>query len=466
MLVLLVLLAAIFFGVFNSLTGKSEGLTVVLAPKEFLQQVSISGKAVATDDVTLSFESTGSVTSVFVDEGDTVRAGASLVSLDSGTLFADLRSAQAEVTVKRVELDNRSVNLDTVEREQDTFVESARRTLYSQGLAAVPASDSSTLTPPVISGAYQSDAQGIYKIGVNARYVGSDDMLIYVFDLERTGAVKVPDNEPAKLGTRGLYISFPDGPKAYSDTTWYVSIPNVKSTSYLSNFNAYQEALRAREKAIATAQAELSGRSVGTTIAVAELRKAEAAVERIRAEIAKRSLRAPFAGVARSVEVQVGEVVSVNDPAVSLISNNELQIESFVPEINISYLSLGDPASITLDAYGEDVPFAARVVAIDPAETIRDGVTTYRVTLNLDTLDERVRSGMTANIIITTDRREGVLSVPQGAVKEAGGRQYVTVLLPDGTREERTVTLGSISSFGEVEILSGAVAGDTILLTP
>jgi hypothetical protein len=59
-----------------------------------------------------------------------------------------------------------------------------------------------------------------------------------------------------------------------------------------------------------------------------------------------------------------------------------------------------------------------------------------------------------------------VLSVPQGGVKEAGGRQYITVLLPDGTREERTVTLGSISSFGEVEILSGAVAGDTILLTP
>jgi len=464
LLLLVIVIAAVLFGILGGVGKKNEGTTVLLAPKEFLQQVSVSGKVVAAKEVTLAFEDTGRVTAVLVDEGDTVRLGQPLAYLDSGALSADLRSAEAEVAVKRVELENRGVNLNEVKKEQNTFIASARRTLYSEGLVAVPASFSYEQTPPIISGAYQSDLQGTYKIIVKSRSTSSNDMELRVFDLERVDAVIIPDNEPVKLGTHGLYLSFPDTPEAYGDTTWYVSVPNVKSSSYLSNFNAYQEALRARDKAVADAEAEISKRSVGTTIAVAELRKAEAEVDRIRAELSKRSLRAPFSGVVTVVGIEVGESVSSSNAAISLISAEDLEIESFVPEINISYLSLGDPATITLDAYGEDVMFLAHVVAIDPAETIRDGVSTYRVTLHLDASDQRVRSGMTSNIIITTDRRDGVIAVPQGAVQEADGRRSVTLLLANGEREKRTVTLGAVSSLGEVEILSGVFAGEVLVL--
>ena len=458
-----VVLAAILFGVFGGAGNKDEAATVTVAPKEFLQQVSVSGKVVAADDVALAFEETGRVTSVLVKEGDRVAVGQALVYLDSGTLIADLRAAEAEVAVKRVELDNRGVNLEEVRKEQDTLVASARRTLFSEGLAAVPASDTYDMTAPVVSGAYKSEEEGTYKVVVKHRAVASNDMELRVYDLERLDATAVPDSEPAPLGTYGLFLSFPDTPEVYDGTTWYVSVPNVKSSSYLSNYNAYQEALRARDKAIADAEAELSERSVGMTIARAELAKAEADVERIRAELGKRSLRAPFSGIITAVSVDTGEAVSAGTSAVSLISADELELESFVPEINISFLSVGDSAAVTLDAYGEDVVFPAKVAAIDPAETVRDGVSTYRVVLHFDAKDDRVRSGMTANIVITTDARSGILSVPQGAVAKEKGKPYVTVRA--GKKDEkRAVSVGLVSSLGEVEILSGLREGDIVVL--
>ena len=55
---------------------------------------------------------------------------------------------------------------------------------------------------------------------------------------------------------------------------------------------------------------------------------------------------------------------------------------------------IGDNANITLDAYDSDVVFGARVTSIEPAETIVDGVATYKTTLQFNKKDRRVRSGM------------------------------------------------------------------------
>lgn len=458
-----VVVLALFFG-FGAFTNKQDVVTLTVTPKEFLQQVSVSGKVTPANDVQLAFEETGRVSSIVVAVGDAVKEGEPLVYLDAGTLEADLRAAQAQVAVKRVELDNRGVNLEKVKDEQDTLVTSAKRALFSEGLEAVAFSKGYAVRAPVVSGIYKSEEAGTYKFSIEQKYPGSPDMEIRVFDLEQVKGVPVPDSEAAPLGTRGLYVSFPDGPEVYRNTTWYVTIPNVRSSSYVKNYNAYQEALRTREKAISDAEADLSGRSVGTAIAVSELRKAEAEVERIRAELSKRTLRAPFAGVITAVDAELGKAVSVNDSAVSLISADALQIESYVPEINISYLSVGDASEVTLDAYGTDTVFPAHVAAIDPAETIRDGVSTYRIILHLDTKDERVRSGMTANIIITTDKRDGVIAIPQGAVRERNGKKIVFVLTASDKQEAREVTVGPVSSLGEVEILSGLSGGERVVL--
>lgn len=425
----------------------ANGASRAVSKGSFVQQVSVSGKVVPADDVLMAFENTGRVSKIYVQVGDEVGEGAPLVSLSLGTLAADLASAEAEVARRRAEAANRGVNLEEVEDQQSTLVESALRTLLSDDLSAVPSSARYDMEVPIITGAYNSTEEGTYKISVERKYAGSNDFTLRVFDLERAGPIDITEGEAAPIGERGLFISFPDDVSEYESTTWYVTVPNVTSASYLQNYNAYQEAKKARDKAIADAEAELKNYSEGVTIAVAELRQAEADLLRIQTEIAKMTLRAPFDGIVTAIDTTLGAAVSINDTAVSLISNSGLEIESFVPEINISFLEVGDSALVTLDAYGEQVPFAARVVEIDPAETIRDGVSTYRVILLFDSEDQRIKSGMTANILITTDRREGVITVPQGVVMLKDGKRYVPVKVGN-KKESREVVVGAVSSLG------------------
>lgn len=439
--------------------GRSQGEFLTVAPGDFVQEVSVSGKVIAAQEVDLAFPESGRVASIAVEVGDTVGAGASLASLASGTLISELRAAEANLVLQRAKARNTTVNLDEVRREQDTLVASAYRDLLSDGLAAVPVSSYAT-QPPTITGLYEGP-EGTYRINID-RKANSQDRELQTFGLEQTGPVTILDDEPTHLGTRGLFIAFPDDMSSYDDTTWEVTIPNKKSASYLANYNAYQEALRTRDRRLAEAESELRAGSSGS-VAEAEIQQAEAEVARMQAAIAERTLRAPFTGVVTAVHAKLGSTMAPNEPAISMISAGALQIESYVPEINIPLIEVGDAAMVTLDAYGADVEFAARVVSIDPAETERDGVSTYRIILQFEDRDERVRSGMTANVVITTDERKGVLSVPRGAVQEREGKKYVRVKI-DGSIEEREVATGAVSSLGNVEVLLGLSSGDVVVL--
>ncbi len=458
------LIILIFLGVSLFGGGNANEVTAVATPKHFVQHVSVSGKVKSPEDVQMSFEETGRVDYVYATVGETVTKGAPLIGISSGTLAAQLASARAEVALRRAERENSLANLSEVRRQQNVNVESAYRTLLSDGLEAEAALNAYTAQTPLITGAYKGTAEGQYKIIIKERHSGSTEYELRVFGIETSVTEEVSNTAPTAIGTKGLYISFPDELSAYEDTTWYVSVPNTKSSSYLANFNEYQQTLKARDKAVADAEAELVARAAGTTVKDAQLAAAEAEVNRILAELAKFTLRAPFDGVVTAVDVEIGEAVSVNDSAVSIISANALEIESFVPEINIAFLQTGDRAVVTLDAYGESVPFEASVVAIDPAETIRDGVSTYRVRLAFATDDERIKSGMTANILITTDEREGVIAVPQGIVVNKQGQSFVPVKKGNKTELVPVVT-GTVSSLGEIEIISGLSEGDIIVIS-
>lgn len=444
--------------------GSSKEQLLVVQPGEFVQEVSVSGTVVATDDVDLAFAESGRVEHISVRVGDKVSIGRPLVSLSQSTLRADLLAAEADLALKRAEASNTTVNINQVRKQQDTLVESAYRKLLSTSLTAVPSFNTVDATPPTITGLYSGE-EGEYKIliAVKSNAV-TDDFTLRTFGVEKTEPVDILENEPTPLGSRGLFISFPDNLSNYDETIWYVTIPNVKSTSYSANYNAYQEALRTRDKEISAAEAEVNRTKDETTVSEAEIARAEADVMRIQAEIAERTIRAPFAGTVTDVQAKLGGVVSANAPAVSLISDASLQIESFVPEINIPLIAVGDTAIVTLDAYGSDVPFEAKVIFIDPAETVRDGVSTYRAKLEFVKRDERIRSGMTANVTITTEKKSNVLTVPQGVVMERDGKKIVRIQ-EDGQIIEREVVLGSVSSVGQVEIVSGLRAGEQVVLS-
>lgn len=242
----------------------------------------------------------------------------------------------------------------------------------------------------------------------------------------------------------------------------------VQKATNDSAITTAQTSVNSAISALSSAEADLTLKQSGATaeqIAAQEaaVAQTEANLQSVNAQLAKTFLYAPINGVVTRQDAKVGQIVGANAAVVSLISESEFEMEARVPEADIAAVKIGDRAEVTLDAYGNDVVFQAKVVAIDPAETVVEGVATYKTTFAFLTKDERVRSGMTANIDVVTDRREGVVVVPRRAIIKRGDETFVRVLDSMGAISEVKVKAGLVGSDGNAEIIEGVHEGDKVV---
>jgi multidrug resistance efflux pump len=197
----------------------------------------------------------------------------------------------------------------------------------------------------------------------------------------------------------------------------------------------------------------------------AQIRGARARLSQANAEAAKNTLEAPFTGIITAVDIKAGEFASVGgNKSISLISDNAFEIESKVSEIDVAKLSKGQKSIVTFDSYGEDQKFEAVVSNISPAGVITDGVPTYKTIFNFINKDERLKSGMTANINVVSKTYENILNIPIRFTKTVDGNKMVKIKNTDGKTEDKKVTLGAKGINGEVEVKEGLVEGDKIVL--
>jgi len=457
----LVIILILGFTVFGGGNGDQEVVTVERS--DVTEAVRIAGTVEARIVSDLGFETSGIVRDVAVDVNDVVYRGQTLVSLGLGTLGAELQSAQAALAIKRAEHTNTTVNIDAIRDKQDTLVANAYSELLSTGLIAEPQSPTYTETPPIISGRY-AGGEGRYKLTIKSGSQSGDTDL-YVFGMEDVESVEINKTGSTPVGNKGLFVSFPIEATNYRDTIWYVEIPNTKSPSYAVAYNAYQDALRERSRAIDEAEAEVRAQTSGASIADAELAQAEAEVARIQALIGQRVLTAPFNGTVASIDVDPGESVNANDSAVSVISNDGFGVEIDLPEVDSVKVRVGNPVSIMLDALGDEV-FTGTVVSVSRSETLVDGVSVYEARIAFDKTDDRISSGMTADVSIETSKRSSVLSVPARAIKyREDGTPYVLLRKAEGDKgEEKEIVLGLRGSDGFMEVTAGLSEGDTVII--
>ncbi|MFA7662714.1 MAG: efflux RND transporter periplasmic adaptor subunit, partial [Patescibacteria group bacterium] len=226
---------------------------------------------------------------------------------------------------------------------------------------------------------------------------------------------------------------------------------NLKQAGYTASQIANQKS------AVKQAEANLLSQK-------AQTRQAEASVSSALAQFEKTILKSPIAGIITNKNSEVGEFIASTQTVFSVISEANYQIEANIPEIDVAKTKLGDEAVVTLDAYGSDREFKAKVINIDPSEKIIEGVPTYKTTFEFTENDNPAKPGMTANLEITTAFRENVISIPQRAVYETENGKTVKVLNSDNsTFREVIVTTGLQGSDGQIEIISGIQVGDKII---
>jgi RND family efflux transporter MFP subunit len=232
-------------------------------------------------------------------------------------------------------------------------------------------------------------------------------------------------------------------------------------SSAISSLSAAGNSISSAENSLSQAKSaynlKLAGNSADSIAAQ------QAKVDQAQAGVNQGVIVSPIDGIVTKADPTEGEFVSSGNAGFA-VQNNNFKIEANVPEADIAKVALDDMASSTLDAYGSDVDFPARVVAINPAETVIEGVPTYKVTLEFANPDSRIRSGMTANLLILTHKQSAVLLIPYRAITDDNGKKSVNKVNPDGkTYQSVPVSVGLKGSDGNVEIISGISSGDKVV---
>jgi multidrug efflux pump subunit AcrA (membrane-fusion protein) len=234
---------------------------------------------------------------------------------------------------------------------------------------------------------------------------------------------------------------------------------------YLNIINTDLSNLYVAKNSINNSQDEFKNVDIDTESLILDIKQKQSAVMEAESNLNDYYIRAPFDGVITKIDTKVGEIVSPDLSIVSMMSDGIFQIESFVPEVSISMIKIGSSASVTLDAYGDSQIFKAKVIYIDPAETMQDGVSTYKIKLIFDTQDPRILSGMTANILVISSLKNNVIVLPKGVIYERNGINFIQIK-NNKKIEEKEIKIGETSPLGQVEVVDGVNEGDIIILNP
>lgn len=439
--------------------NNTAGTVIETVKRQTLNRtVSASGTVVSTTDLSLGFEQSKMIAQVNVRVGDVVKKGDVLASLSNGSERAAVASARGTLLAARARY-NKVLEGSSSEEVKlaQVQLENARRTYLSEGLVAKPESpdtDVDVITP-TISGTYVG-VEGQYRIKLDTT---AQNTLEYS-GLER-GKIKVSDVSMYPLGTKGLYVQFPSGSKDYFfSTTWIVSIPNIESSSHIANKALVEEKQAALDLTRATArQSDVDAALADVVVAQAGLDSATAALERT-------ILRAPADGTITAVDVKVGEIPTTGTQAIALQDVSNLYLESNINESSIKSVAIGQPVTVTFDAFGLDTYYAT-VSSIDPAATIENNVVNYKIKALLAD-PGTIRPGMTANMTILTAQIPDVLVLPFRTVTTVDGQSTVAFITDERKQKtlSRTVTLGLRGDGDMVEIQQGLAEGDKVLWSP
>jgi HlyD family secretion protein len=202
----------------------------------------------------------------------------------------------------------------------------------------------------------------------------------------------------------------------------------------------------------------------GVSEAEANVYQAQAALKKAETDLGYTRIYSPVDGIVVSRDVDAGQTVaaSFQTPTLFTIAQDltKMQIETNVDEADIGEVKEGLSVTFTVDAYPEAV-FSGTIKQVRIASSVVENVVTYPVIIDVANPDLMLKPGMTANVTIITDKKEGVLAVPSAALRyrpsDYSGdtlRGKVIWVLEDGKPLPKEVKLG-ITDGAYVEILQG-----------
>ena len=148
--------------------------------------------------------------------------------------------------------------------------------------------------------------------------------------------------------------------------------------------------------------------------------EAKAALGQAQVNLRHSTIYAPIDGVVLSRDVDVGQTVaaSLQAPTLFTIAQDlrSMQIETDVDEAFIGMVREDMPVTFTVFAYPNEI-FTGRLAQVRLSPRVESEVVLYNCIIHVDNPDLRLKPGMTATVSIEVQHREGVLKVPNAALR-------------------------------------------------
>ncbi|MBB4092490.1 membrane fusion protein (multidrug efflux system) [Ochrobactrum pecoris] len=219
--------------------------------------------------------------------------------------------------------------------------------------------------------------------------------------------------------------------------------------------------------------------NVDTTASVADA--ASARVEKMRATLAQKSVKAPFSGVIGISKVDIGQYLTPGTVIATLQSTDVMRIDFTVPEQSLSSIKLGQ--TVKVGSTAEALDFTGTIVGIDPK--IDPTTRLVSVRAEVQNPDHKLTPGQFVQVRVELPEEDNVIALPQTTIISSLYGDYVYAVRPEQKQEDTNATkapaadakpeegekqvaqqvfikLGRRYS-GIVEITSGLKAGDIII---
>lgn len=191
--------------------------------------------------------------------------------------------------------------------------------------------------------------------------------------------------------------------------------------------------------------------------AEAQAKQAEAQIDNIQAVIAKKTIRAPFAGRVGIRQVNLGQFLNTGDPIVTLQALDPVYVDFSMPQQRLAQLKTGLTVQVSTDAFPER-NFKGALTAINPeVDTVTRNV---RLQATLANPQGLLRPGMYVDVAAVLPAIEAVRVIPATAVLYAPYGDSVFVV--EDQRDEKTGKTGKVLNQRFVRL--GKTRGDFVIV--
>jgi len=472
---------------------KENGIEFILekvAIGTVIKEISETGTIKISAETELGFKNAGRIEKIYVEVGDIVEAGQELAKFDTTQLYIELDEAKANLEIAKAKKTDTGVSLKSAEQNlKDAKVE-AKENLENAYEDALNVLDDSYLKVYNVYNIVYKIQQDYFTFsdGKSAEVV--EERYRINGSLGRTeDYVNDAKNNPQEENIDLVLSKVKEQLEAVSNSLEIVR-DAVRSEVYRNSVSAAdktsldtqrtniinviadivntQQAISvikiANEISINNAEAEISSienKLQEGGLYQAQINQAQAKVKLLENKITEAVLKSPSDGQIIKVNKREGEMAQPTDSVVSFLPTAPFQVEADIYEEDIVDVKVSNQVKITIPAFPDEI-LEGRVVSIDPAEKVIGGVVYYEVTISFEEEKEGIKSGMTADIIIESDKKENVLVIPRGTAEKINGKNIVQVF-KDGKVEEREIEIG-LEGDDFVEVISGLEEGEEVVV--